>query len=312
MKQLFTALLLATMLLLVQQESFAQPIHGVTLRYVWYNYDNANPAWDNWTDIFSDAIPRGVEVGYNRRLDKNTWLVVPAKIGLLARGANSLKSRGEILGNLDVLLQENLFKASSFVNPTLHLGVGSTYNFDTKQGDFNIPAGLGFNFNLSPNLSLSVQSQYRFSIENRPGWQHAAGITVSFGEPAPPDRDKDGVTDADDKCPDVFGLAALMGCPDRDNDTVADGDDKCPDVPGLVTLMGCPDTDGDGITDWKTLARLKKVSLLSAAALIRTMTVSPMPATNAHAKQAPPATTAARSWIKTATASSTKTMLAPM
>ena len=70
MKQLFTALLLATMLLLVQQESFAQPIHGVTLRYVWYNYDNANPAWDNWTDIFSVAIPRGVEVGYNRRLDK--------------------------------------------------------------------------------------------------------------------------------------------------------------------------------------------------------------------------------------------------
>jgi outer membrane protein OmpA-like peptidoglycan-associated protein len=249
MKQLFTALTIAIMLLLVQQESFAQPLHGVTLRYVWYNYENPNPVWDNWSDIFGDAIPRGVEVGYNRRLDKSTWLVVPAKIGILSRGQNSLKSRGNILGNLDVLLQENLFKYGSFVNPTLHLGIGTTYDFDTKQGDFNIPAGLGFNFNLSPNLSLNFQTQYRFSIENRPGWHHAAGLTVSFGEPAPPDRDKDGVTDAEDKCPDVFGLAALMGCPDRDNDTVADGDDKCPDVPGLVAMMGCPDGDADGITD---------------------------------------------------------------
>ena len=57
--------------------------------------------------------------------------------------------------------------------------------------------------------------------------------------------------DADDKCPDVAGTAALLGCPDRDGDGIADGDDKCPDVAGLAKYQGCPipDTDGDGVND---------------------------------------------------------------
>lgn len=77
------------------------------------------------------------------------------------------------------------------------------------------------------------------------------------GTPPPPpvpvvlDRDGDGVPDADDRCPDVAGLAALRGCPDRDGDGIADGDDKCPDVAGIAKYQGCPipDTDGDGIND---------------------------------------------------------------
>ncbi|MCA0236401.1 MAG: OmpA family protein [Bacteroidetes bacterium] len=250
MKQLFTAFCFAAVLLLTQQDAFAQPLNGMTMRTLWYNYENPNPTWDNWSEIFSYAVPRGVEIGYNRRLDGHTWLVVPVKVGLLNRSANSTqRNRGEVLANLDVLLQENLFKYGSFFSPSLHLGLGTTYNFDKRSGDFNIPAGVGLNFMVAPNFSINVQSQYRFSIENRPGWQHGIGFTAYFGEPAPPDRDKDGVTDAEDKCPDVFGLAALKGCPDRDNDGVADGDDKCPDVAGLESMMGCPDADGDGITD---------------------------------------------------------------
>ena len=38
---------------------------------------------------------------------------------------------------------------------------------------------------------------------------------------APKDRDGDGIIDAEDKCPDVKGLASLQGCPDRDGDGIA-------------------------------------------------------------------------------------------
>ncbi|MCP9750308.1 OmpA family protein [Ferruginibacter sp. HRS2-29] len=77
------------------------------------------------------------------------------------------------------------------------------------------------------------------------------------GTPPPPpppvitDRDGDGVLDADDKCPDVAGTAALQGCPDRDGDGIADAEDKCPDQAGVAKYQGCPipDTDGDGIND---------------------------------------------------------------
>lgn len=77
------------------------------------------------------------------------------------------------------------------------------------------------------------------------------------GTPPPPpvpvvtDRDGDGVADVDDKCPDLAGSAALMGCPDRDGDGISDVDDKCPDAAGTAKYQGCPipDTDGDGVHD---------------------------------------------------------------
>lgn len=65
------------------------------------------------------------------------------------------------------------------------------------------------------------------------------------------DRDKDGVLDKDDKCPDVYGLASLAGCPDTDGDGITDAEDKCPTVKGLNQFIGCPDTDGDGVEDSK-------------------------------------------------------------
>lgn len=65
----------------------------------------------------------------------------------------------------------------------------------------------------------------------------------------PPDRDRDGVADASDACPDDYGLPALYGCPDSDGDGVADKVDVCPNEKGLKHLKGCPDSDGDGLAD---------------------------------------------------------------
>jgi outer membrane protein OmpA-like peptidoglycan-associated protein len=79
--------------------------------------------------------------------------------------------------------------------------------------------------------------------------------------PAPLDRDKDGIVDFDDACPDVPGARSddpsKNGCPvppDRDKDGVLDGADVCPDLPGIKTddpkTNGCPsDRDKDGIWD---------------------------------------------------------------
>ena len=78
----------------------------------------------------------------------------------------------------------------------------------------------------------------------------------------PRDRDKDGIPDRVDACPDEPGVAtddpATNGCPpplpDRDGDGILDRDDACPDLKGVATddpaTNGCPpDTDGDGIRD---------------------------------------------------------------
>ncbi|MCW5921043.1 MAG: OmpA family protein [Saprospiraceae bacterium] len=252
MEQFLRTLCLALTLLIVQHQVSAQPNHGLTVRVLAYNYHNPEPDWKDWTDIF-DTRGRGVEIAYNGRLDARTWLVVPFKMGT-ARGKTppgGFPARNELLLNLDAHVQFNLFKYESVINPYLLMGVGSTWNADADRFDLNIPAGLGLNVKLLKDLYLNAQTQYRFSMDNRPGWHHGVGATFFFGgaPEVPADRDGDGVPDITDNCPEVPGLASLMGCPDRDGDGIADADDKCPDQAGLAAFMGCPDRDGDGIPD---------------------------------------------------------------
>lgn len=65
----------------------------------------------------------------------------------------------------------------------------------------------------------------------------------------PADTDKDGILDADDKCPDVAGPKEFNGCPDSDGDGIQDKVDACPNTAGIAKFNGCPDTDGDGVSD---------------------------------------------------------------
>lgn len=73
-----------------------------------------------------------------------------------------------------------------------------------------------------------------------------AGLIILNGCP---DKDGDGIKDTEDKCVDIAGTRDLQGCPDKDGDGIADLDDSCPDDKGLVEFKGCPDKDGDKITD---------------------------------------------------------------
>lgn len=127
------------------------------------------------------------------------------------------------------------------------------YSFDAG---FNARAG----FELGPVLLTGYISQGLTNFYNTPynGTLKHRVIGASFGfwlsrkvENKPSDRDKDGIPDKSDACPDIPGTATTGGCPDTDGDGVADAVDKCPQVPGMPRYKGCPipDTDGDGIND---------------------------------------------------------------
>lgn len=89
-------------------------------------------------------------------------------------------------------------------------------------------------------------------------------IPSAAAPPPPSDRDADGISDAQDACPDQSGPSSSdpnkNGCPapqDRDGDGVADNVDACPDKAGVASAdaatNGCPaapaDADKDGIVD---------------------------------------------------------------
>ena len=151
-----------------------------------------------------------------------------------------------------------------FLNPFITTGVGAS-KWKGYYAAFT-PVGLGLQFRILDQTFLLLNSQYRIPVTANGAYHfyHSVGIISGFMkkkevmpvEVIPPpvvvlDRDTDGILDADDKCPDVAGIASLQGCPDRDGDGIADGDDKCPDVAGIAKYQGCPipDTDGDGIDD---------------------------------------------------------------
>jgi OOP family OmpA-OmpF porin len=133
------------------------------------------------------------------------------------------------------------------------------YDFRVNDGRLDVGPYVGYTQIIQP------------SDELRPDDAHILSVGLAFGlgrSPIAPkrgDRDKDGIFDDEDACPDVPGIRTpdpkTNGCPpakarnDRDHDTVFDDEDACPDVPGIRTdnprTNGCPrkDTDGDGVYD---------------------------------------------------------------
>lgn len=154
-----------------------------------------------------------------------------------------------------------------WVQPYIILGVGG-HKYTKYYGAF-MPLGLGMKVNFWDDVHFFLTSTYRVPVTTETAnyhLQHSIGFAGALKKkepkvipppppppPPPSDRDKDGIIDDEDKCPDVFGLARYQGCPipDRDKDGINDEEDKCPDVPGLARYQGCPipDTDGDGIND---------------------------------------------------------------
>ena len=84
------------------------------------------------------------------------------------------------------------------------------------------------------------------------------GIWLSGNKPSKPkiknqDTDRDGIVDALDSCPAVFGWKRYHGCPipDTDSDRINNEVDSCPMLAGPPSRHGCPvpDKDGDGVND---------------------------------------------------------------
>jgi outer membrane protein OmpA-like peptidoglycan-associated protein len=164
------------------------------------------------------------------------------------------------------------------VRPFVVVGGGSPIALSTAQrtfstaiiGDGYVGGGIRFDthkgFALRFDARLAILPSHRgSSLGATSELDFGFGLELHVGEPgrrragerlaqaaAPPDRDGDGIPDAQDACPDrpedIDGFEDADGCPDIDNDLdrVLDIADKCPNVPetynGFEDDDGCPDT----------------------------------------------------------------------
>ena len=148
------------------------------------------------------------------------------------------------------------FNRDGAISPYFKGGWGFS-SFDAIEGgDFDFSKSLtntyfgsaGLNIRLGDRWSAFVETSYR-TTQDKPGVDYlltSAGISIGLGTG---DRDKDGVNDKKDKCPDVPGLKIFEGCPDTDEDGLPDNEDDCSEEAGPIENKGCPDTDGDTVLD---------------------------------------------------------------
>ena len=131
----------------------------------------------------------------------------------------------------------------------------------TYDGHVVLPMGIGIKADLSENWVLGLETGVRLLFNDYlDGVSQSANprkndtytltaLTATYRLSYTSDRDHDGISDAEDACPDKKGTAKTRGCPDADGDGLADNLDACPDVKGSLNTGGCPDGDGDSIAD---------------------------------------------------------------
>jgi outer membrane protein OmpA-like peptidoglycan-associated protein len=156
--------------------------------------------------------------------------------------------------NVGLLLYGQVFDKQ--IHPGVALSfnqrLGRWFNYSVNYSIYNrsyTNVGLGMALNLgfiqwfliTDNILAPILPQITKNVHIH------TGVSWTFGRKE--DKDKDGIVDKKDKCPDVVGLKEFDGCPDKDKDHVRDAEDMCPNDSGSVELKGCPDRDKDKIID---------------------------------------------------------------
>lgn len=246
MRRLFTLIifllgLFYTGQLLAQEtEDSGRWPNGLTAKVLAIDYGRPN-------DMSDLDISNGLEIAYVRNLSRMLNFALPGKVGLANIQNNDSKST---IFSVDALAQLQFYKSGRKFIPYLFGGGGVVFEKD-EGSNVQLPFGIGFNIRVNEGGYLTLQGEYRKSLEeNRDNLQIGLGWHFKLGANAVnKDTDEDGVMDDEDKCPDVPGVPTGFGCPDADGDGIIDELDKCPEISGKKKFDGCLDTDGDGISD---------------------------------------------------------------
>ena len=235
---LFTLLLLILFVISLSAQEKIKFGDAIGAKVLFIDYGQAN-------GIDSLDITNGFEIAYIKGINQFLNFSLPLKVGV-ADIADDINNQRVV--SVDALLNFQYYKPENRIVPYVLLGGGMVFE-QVKGSYWQVPVGAGINVRVGSNSFVNVQGEYRYASEDlRKSLQLGAGYVYRFSKNNE-DRDKDGIVNSEDACPDLMGPAETMGCPDQDGDGIADKDDNCPMTAGLVEFQGCPDTDSDGIVD---------------------------------------------------------------
>lgn len=189
----------------------------------------------------------GVVLGKGR--DPEDPSLAPRKTGVALLTTAGIRLHPARIAGLWVDVVGGLAATGGLARPTVGAHIG--YDFRVGAGRLDVGPFLGY--------AQIFQSDSELRPEDARILTLGAHVALGAIEKSESDRDRDGVLDRIDACPDTPGERTqnprTNGCADRDKDTLYDVEDACPDVAGERSAdpreNGCPpaDSDGDGFVD---------------------------------------------------------------
>ena len=210
--------------------------------------------WDLREDINEPASPTSSGlVGAHIGGQLAPWLALEAALGLLPLKSTEDESNVALNYNVDALfhLTEGMWV------PFIDVGLGAYQNLSGDLGadtDYQLHWGIGLRHMFTEWMAARAEARHVLTDTQDGESPTNSNIELRLGLDffpvrETPDRDKDLIADAFDRCPDVAGVSSAEGCPDQDGDGLADDGDRCPAEAGPTELTGCPDGDRDGVVD---------------------------------------------------------------
>lgn len=201
------------------------------------------------TSNITETIIDGLSNGFTDSTDNEsyrTWLTARYNLGVNYQFAEK-HNVGLLLNGHTVRSKLRAAMTLSY-NYRLRRWIGFSANYSIYNRSY-ANVGLGLSLNLWPFQGYVVFDNVLapFMLQNTKNVYMKAGFNLTFK--CGNDRDKDGIPDNKDDCPDTPGIPEFNGCPDTDGDKIMDKLDSCVNIAGPIETNGCPDRDGDGITD---------------------------------------------------------------
>lgn len=238
---------------LCQQASFTKtPALGINMTFT--DFDGAHKL-SSLGRFLKPGLALHFQNNLSRRFDYSITLAGSFLEFNDSKNGNITDEKKQLFLENDFSIRARLLKSTALFNPYAVTGAGWS-QYDHRYGIY-IPVGAGVQVNVTPDIFLLVNSQYRVAVTSEPPrhFFHSIGIagvisrkkiskTIPVPLPAPvakqvipADTDGDGITDNLDSCPKITGMARYHGCPAPNENTVNTNSDNR-SFEALKTIVG--------------------------------------------------------------------------
>jgi outer membrane protein OmpA-like peptidoglycan-associated protein len=218
----------------------------------------AYPIWDNaleWENKIGFGGQFGLFIANNVSLEADiSRFKTTATFFVPNYDVSVMPIRGRLVFHIPIGGYSRLMLGGGFVHTRVDTVENSENGFTGLAG---LKIGMGQHLILRLDGTLDYHAAALNSDVTANDWNYGvrAGLSVLLGRYGSRDKDKDGVKDDLDRCPNTPRGEGVdsNGCPDRDKDGVRDNVDACLNTPAgdRVDATGCTikDSDNDGVLD---------------------------------------------------------------